>query len=145
VNLHLLENFRALRFGPGALTKNLWALIGLLAVAAIAIFVGRTPQMIYVSLGIAVGAYLFYHLMNFLTMRAHPQLALLEGMELADYYRSSQGALGKAEVSVLPGVENPSEPPRLTQGGLLSEDVSYRLRFHKVEFCQTRAHRPGDN
>lgn len=116
MNLHLLENFKALRFGPGALTKNLWALIALFAIAAVAIIVGRTEVIILIVLGISVFGYLFYHLMNYLTMKAHPQLALLEGMELADYYRSSQGVMGKPELAISQGVENPSDTPKLATG-----------------------------
>jgi hypothetical protein len=116
VNLHLLENFKSLRFGPGALTKNLWALIGLLAIIAIAMVVSRTQLITLIALGLAVFGYVFYHVMNFLTMRAHPQLALLEGMSLADYYRSSQGVMGKPELTIPPGIENP-EPPQLSSKG----------------------------
>lgn len=117
MNWHLLENLKTLRFGPGALSKNLWALGFLLAVFAVTILATHNDELRVLILGLSLFAYLLYHGMNLLTMKLHPQLALLEGVELLDYYRSSQGVMGKPELADVPGIENPGERPKLTSGG----------------------------
>jgi hypothetical protein len=107
VNLHLFENFKAMRLGPGALSKNTWGLGFIESALTVSMFAFHDDRLHAATIGLMVTAYLLYSWMNARVMRDHPQLALLEGAELLGFYRSSQGLMGAPEVADAPAIENP--------------------------------------
>jgi hypothetical protein len=119
VNLHFLESFRAIRLGPGIVSKNLWALIAILSLLAVALFTTHDEKMRLMFVLIGAGLFGLYYLSNLIMMRARPEIALLEGAELVAFYQSHQGMMGRSEVADAPGVEKPDAPPRLPAGGNL--------------------------
>jgi hypothetical protein len=109
-----LDNFRLVKLGPGLGSKNLWAMIAVEAALAVSLF-ATVDERIHVGIIVAMMATFFcYHIFNFVLIRMRPELALLEGAQLADYYRSSQGSIGMHEVADTPRIENPERRPQLS-------------------------------
>ena len=77
-------------------------------------FATHDDHLHLIMIVLMVAMFLSYFVANSLIVRSHPELALLEGAHLLDYYRFSQGVIGMREVAEMPSIENPLGPPSLT-------------------------------
>jgi hypothetical protein len=111
----ILEGFRSIRFGQGALSKNAILFSVVTAGAVGFIFATHDEKYRLVALAVIGVAFLLTHVSNFVTMKVFPQLALLEGAELVSYASASQGLKGMPAVATTVASANPAypEPVRL--------------------------------
>lgn len=116
MDLHLLENFRLMKLGPGLVSKNLWALVAIEAALTAGMFATKSDPIHIGILATMLVVFLSNHVFNVLLVRKRPELALLEGAQLVNYYRSSQGLIGKGDVAYSAGIENPEHPVQLSAG-----------------------------
>lgn len=126
MDIKLLENFKAVRFGQGAISKLVGALF---AVSALGAFVTwNTPDLTfrYVVFGALVVCFLVVAALSVYFIEKHPEAALVEGASAVSVYRMVAEAKGLSDVivddAILPSPRRALSEPMSTDTGDLAED-----------------------
>jgi hypothetical protein len=120
----LLDNLKAIRFGPGVVGKTVLAFWGII-VLLVALGV-TTPDLTFKFVALGTGAFLFVLtcLLNVYFVNRHPGLALIEGQTVVAYQRFQAEAKGLANPPEdQPAITSPIRPLSLAPANDLDEDA----------------------